>query len=360
MSSLDYYSISNGPAVTQHSEDSFITYCLTLSFILLCVFPVVTYFKDSILRTLLCIRDGIHCISIYVAYIFNILFELYTTWKELKQLQPQDQCFQQPRTRKTFIKIPSPLDEFLIEVMEQLIILIQTSPRLDEFFTEVKEQLTISSSTKQTSSNQDIQQEYSNSQVFQTEQSLLLHTPNGTHTPPVVCNDQAFTEFIQGEERYLKFINQDLTFLKSSSIPPTFSNISKAVNASAKAKESTHIQLLTHAPQDHIDSPPTQTIEPVLGFTLAEVCQAQAEPKLTVQQILEIKSCQDYVKTPLQTLDSIYVNQPKRFLPLAKEAKKLAEEFRKEIALQWAGIPHEKLLQESFMEQLNPSKVWIN
>ena len=30
------------------------------------------------------------------------------------------------------------------------------------------------------------------------------------------------------------------------------------------------------------------------------------------------------------------------------------EEFRKEeIASQWAGIPHEKLLQESFVEQLN-------
>ena len=80
----------------------------------------------------------------------------------------------------------------------------------------------------------------------------------------------------------------------------------------------------------------------------------QVEPKLTVQQILEIKSCQDYVKTPLQTLDGIYVNQPKWFLPLAKEAKKLAEEFRKEqVASQWAGIPHGKLLQKFFVEQLN-------
>ena len=80
----------------------------------------------------------------------------------------------------------------------------------------------------------------------------------------------------------------------------------------------------------------------------------QAEPKLTVQQLLEIKSCKDYVKTPLQTLDGMYVNQPKRFLLLTKEAKKLAEEFGKEeIASQWAGIPHLKLLQESFVEQLN-------
>ena len=80
----------------------------------------------------------------------------------------------------------------------------------------------------------------------------------------------------------------------------------------------------------------------------------QAEPKLTIQQLLEIKSCKDYVKTPLQTLDGIYVNQPKRFLPFTKEAKKLAEEFRKEeIASQWAFITPEKLLQKSFVEQLN-------
>ena len=166
MSSLDYYFVSDGLAVTQHSEDSFITYCLTLSFILLCAFPLVMYFKDSILQTLLRIRDGIHCIPIYVVYIFNILFGLYTIWKELKKLQPQDQCFQQPKTRKTFSEIPSPLDEFLTKVREQLIILTQTSPPLDEFLTEIREQLTISSSTKQTYSNQDSQQEYSDSQVF--------------------------------------------------------------------------------------------------------------------------------------------------------------------------------------------------
>ena len=83
----------------------------------------------------------------------------------------------------------------------------------------------------------------------------------------------------------------------------------------------------------------------MLGFTLVEIRWAQAEPKLTV---LEIKSCKDYVKTPLQILDSIYVNPPKSFLFLTKEAKKLVEEFRKEeIASQWAGIPHEKLLQKS-------------
>ena len=49
-----------------------------------------------------------------------------------------------------------------------------------------------------------------------------------------------------------------------------------------------------------------------------------------------------YVQTPIQTLDGLYVNQPKHFLPLAEEAKRLAEELQKEKqAEQWAGIPHE-------------------
>ena len=195
-----------------------------------------------------------------------------------------------------------------------------------------------------------------------------MHTPHifieCAYAPPVVCNDCTFTEFVQGEERCLNFINQDLTFLQSSSIPSTFSNISNTDSVSVKIREPhtqtalPHIQLLTCIPQENTKSPLTQTIEPVLGFTPAEICQAQAEPKLTVKQLLEIELYQEYVKTLLQTLDGIYVHQPKRFLPLAKEAKMLAEEFKKEqVASQWAGIPHEKMLQESFVEQLNSLQI---
>ena len=43
---------------------------------------------------------------------------------------------------------------------------------------------------------------------------------------------------------------------------------------------------------------------------------------------------------PIQILDGIVVNQPKHFLLLAKEAKRIAEEIRIEkINEQWAGIP---------------------
>ena len=63
---------------------------------------------------------------------------------------------------------------------------------------------------------------------------------------------------------------------------------------------------------------------------------------------------QGYIDTPLKTLDGLYVNQPCHFLPLTEEAKCLAEEIRKEQEVQqWAGIPHEQVLNQSFTDQLN-------
>ena len=67
---------------------------------------------------------------------------------------------------------------------------------------------------------------------------------------------------------------------------------------------------------------------------------------------------QGYVETPLQTLDGIVVNQPKRFLPLAEEAKRMAEEIQIEkLNDQWASIPHEHLLNQSFRDQLNSIQI---
>ena len=65
---------------------------------------------------------------------------------------------------------------------------------------------------------------------------------------------------------------------------------------------------------------------------------------------MEIEPCREYTETPLKMLDGLYVMQPQRFLPLMQEAKELHKE---EIASQWAGLPPEKLLQESFLEQLD-------
>ena len=56
----------------------------------------------------------------------------------------------------------------------------------------------------------------------------------------------------------------------------------------------------------------------------------------------------------MQTLDGIVVNQPKRFLPLAEEAKLFAEEIRiKKLNKQWDSILLEQLLNQSFTDQLN-------
>ena len=311
-------------------------------FIVFCAFPLFTYFKDSIVWTLLCVLDNIQCIGLYTAHIFNTLFRLYTIFKELQQLQIYNNQFQQPGTQKVLTHIPPPLDEII---------------------TEVREKLTVFPFVEQTPLIQEIQQECCEPQVFEAEQ-FFSYPPHifiaFTYAPPVVCNDCTFTEFVQVEERCLKFISQDLTFLQSFSIPSTFNNISNTDGTSAKIRES-HTQnallsilLPTRIPQEHSINPPTQMVEPVLGFTPAEIHRTQAKPKLTVELLLEIDLCQEYGKTPLQTLDGIYIQQPKRFLPLAKEAKKLAEAFKKEQDIsQWTGIPHEKLLQESFVEQLN-------
>ena len=135
MSSLDYFLISNGPAITQYPEDSFITYCLVSCFLLLCALPLVTYFKNSVLWTFVCIGNSIKHTYFYISYIFKILYGLYTIWKELKPLQPQDQHHQQPKTGNSLVQISPPLEELLTEVREQLIqpSLTEQIPSIQDF-----------------------------------------------------------------------------------------------------------------------------------------------------------------------------------------------------------------------------------
>ena len=77
-----------------------------------------------------------------------------------------------------------------------------------------------------------------------------------------------------------------------------------------------------------------------------------------ISDILGTRVYKRYVDTPLQTLDGIIINQPKCFLPLAEEAKRITEEIRIEkINEQWAGIPREQLLNQSFNNQLNSIQI---
>ena len=100
-------------------------------------------------------------------------------------------------------------------------------------------------------------------------------------------------------------------------------------------------------------------VTPLLGITPSENTQLQRRntPE-DISDILGTRAFQRYVETPLQTLDGIIVNQPKRFLLLTKEAKRIAEEiWIEKINKQWAGIPREQLLNQLFNDQLNSIQI---
>ena len=104
---------------------------------------------------------------------------------------------------------------------------------------------------------------------------------------------------------------------------------------------------------------PIRQVSPLLGTTPRENLQLwnKNSPE-DISDVLGTHVFQGYVETPLQMLDSIVVNQPKRFLLLAEEAKRLAEEIRiKKLNERWASIPHEQLLNQSFTDQLNSIQI---
>ena len=100
-------------------------------------------------------------------------------------------------------------------------------------------------------------------------------------------------------------------------------------------------------------------VMPLLGITPSENTRIQhRDMQEDISDILGTTVYQSYADTPLQMLDGIIMNQPKQFLPLVEEAKRLAEEIRiKKINEEWAGIPREQLLKQSFNDQLNSIQI---
>ena len=118
-------------------------------------------------------------------------------------------------------------------------------------------------------------------------------------------------------------------------------------------------KLLNFPPDTSEGETPVSQVMPLLGNTPSK--NNQIQHRNTPDDILHIlgtRVYQGYIETPLQTLDGIIVNQPKQFLPLAEEAKHITEEIRIEkINEQWAGIPCEQLLNQSFTDQLNSIQI---
>ena len=83
---------------------------------------------------------------------------------------------------------------------------------------------------------------------------------------------------------------------------------------------------------------PIHQVQPLLGLTPTENLQLRDRNRPEdIADILGTTAFKGYVNTPIQTLDGILVQQPKQFLPLAKEAKWLAEEIHIEkLNEQWA------------------------
>ena len=90
-------------------------------YFLFCALPLITYFKSSIWQTFVCTENIIKCTYFYIAYIFETSYGLYLIWKEIKQLQPQDQHHQQVKTGNLLVQTSPPPEELLTEVREQLI-----------------------------------------------------------------------------------------------------------------------------------------------------------------------------------------------------------------------------------------------
>ena len=143
------------------------------------------------------------------------------------------------------------------------------------------------------------------------------------------------------------FIHQELTFLHPSQI---YTSLAESQEESQPLEETRD--------QQPANETPRHPVELVLGTTPLEECWIQCRQQ--GQDIWDIGTTayEGFVRTSIQTLNGLYVNQPKHFLPLAEEAKQLAKERCKEKeAKQWAGIPHEKLLNQSFLEQLNSLQI---
>ena len=323
MLSPDYYANHNDLAEISESEDHFITYCVSLTLIVLFMLPFLLHFKKciNILRTVSRVFEHFYHIGTYTAHIFHLFLAFYHILKELRQLHFHDKNIQQPA-----------VEQILKEVL----------PPSDEFIKQVTEQLTISLPTYEAHLHQEIpqqqEQEYCESYVFEIEPStsyqpdILITHPS---TPPVVNSNHALSEYIECEERCSKFINQDLNFVQPSNIPSVSKNMPHDDNSSVQVSQSqtqvvsSIVKLPTCTSKDQNSTPPTQIVQPVLEFMPAEIQRAEAEPKFTVAQLLRSELCKEYVQTPIQTLDGIHVHQPHQFLPLAKEAKKLAEALKK-------------------------------
>ena len=84
MSTLDSF---DGPA----NKDFGITYYIASGFVLLCVTLFLLRFTTNIQRIFGHTADTTRCIYLLITQVFRTLYQWYTLWQELRQLQPTGQ-----------------------------------------------------------------------------------------------------------------------------------------------------------------------------------------------------------------------------------------------------------------------------
>ena len=255
---LDCSLNTTGPAITT-AQEFFVTYCITFTFLLLCLVPFRVQLVDN-LRKLLCfnIFTGIF---MKIFCIWNIITGLYQVARQCGHFQ-------------------APVPKFKRDKRELNHKPIQSAPLIDKYTTGI-----------------------------QTRPTLILDGD-----PPLLTPKEVY-------------------------------QLTKQLKSPADTTS-------------EVETPVSQ-VTPLLDTTPSENNQIQHRNMPdNILDILGTRVYQGYAETPLQTLDSIILNQPKWFLPLAEEAKRIAEEiWIEKINEQWAGIPHEQLLNQSFTDQLNSIQI---
>ena len=294
---LDYNFNHTGPA--HHNFDgSFITHFIFAAFLLLFTIPICVQVVN--------IYDRLH-FHRRICALFKNFHRIFQTVLGLYQLAQECRNLQKPalRTNQDFVQSSLPLDKLLFVLTTRSVL------------------------------------------VCQPEESPSTTLPNPQKTL-VPQQDRASTESDCQQKNCEILASQEITFLQLLEIFPLTQEHQEEPVPSESITE--------HHP---VNETPVHPVEPVLSTTPLENhwLQNRNQPQ-DITHILGMTAYEGYVQTLIQTLDSLYVNQPKHFLPLAEEAKRLAEELCKEKqAEQWAGILHEKLLNQSFLDQLNSLQI---
>ena len=228
-----------GLAITT-AQGFFVTYCITFSFLLLCLVPFQVQLVTGCDNL-----HKLHCFNIFT----SVFVKIFCIWNIITGLyRVVHQCGH----------CPAPMPKLKRDKRELNHKPIQSAPQIDEYTTEI-----------------------------QTRPALVLDDNSPLLAP------------LMTEEYTLKAVFQPTKQLKS------------AADTTSEGET------------------PVSQVTPLLGTTPSENNQIQhGNTPDNILDILGTTVYQGYVETPLQTLDSIIVNQAKWFLPLAEEAKHIAEEIR--------------------------------